>query len=1277
MRAERAAALADLKRLLGTPGRSAAGSSLVPGLDAQTADALVRYIKTYVVEGIVRSRDLVARFRAEVGDEAATGITEEQLRYVVKRVRPEVPAPTLTVVEARANVRRLLAERNNLQADEQMEVDLGAADATVQALLAPHTLRDPQATRHVLDAYGVKHILNSHGHAGREASRGQLPVTEADLELIPEILAHPDSVSYGGENARGQPLIRYEKVIGDVYYYVEEFRGKFNTLSPETMYKRADKGKQGRPVASPPPASNVQDDPAATQTYGSGGTSVSPGAQTASRLDELARADALMQEGLTDLRRLFGGKGADGRLLDVTQLPGEVVVALGKVAVGYARKGIVYAGDFVRDLQAAGLAQGVQRADLIRIYHDAARADPQSRPDYLDAVSTARQQAYAGLDRQKADLEQRILGSVTATEADFRATAAGRATGAAASLQERVLGRAAQAAQAFIRGQANKAAANQYGRAMQLLTNAVGSVVKGFEQTDVQQRMSEIFKGRLQDRAVADSHAISQALTSRLRDPDLRGDQQDAALRESMRRIDRVLDPSFYASRTRDGFEQLLQERLGSAQFADLDPADVDQLFAEHVQLLDQQQVAEASLSLADLSPREQEVAGLLRDLYRFIHDSSFAIGKVSPATYEQGRDANGEVTYVARLYDAHELPDGLAVQWQAAAKGTVMQSGLYKARQALDAWKLANKTEDPVYAAVTRLRQTQANRAVYDYAQWLADAQPHLVVRAQGPGRAAQEAADQQGQAKGFVQLGEGYGALSNAWVAQHVAEDFKGFFFTSAWAQSLYDFTKWYGRLPVRNSLKKLVTVYNPGTHLSNLTMNVGPLAWFAGVDPATMLVEMKAAAAEVQAYGPTMRYLMERGVLQTTLGTEALKAQHVEFNNAFAEQPGPGLLGRVQQAASGAYVGTDNVAKVALFNALTKQGMAPEAAADRVGSVLQNARRVAKAYDVGANVPLVGAPFGRWSADLMRILATGVTNRPLHMVAFAAGLRGLGTLLSQAQGEDEAQRKLRESRGSRIPLPDWLGGDVPLSFKVGKETSLDASRLLIPFYLYGGNDSDNALTQTLSKFSPLWIEGGYDWLRDELPYASNPGGGQAALVGKNSRDMLLGPVLQLVADADFRGKPITDADATQTHPSTATPAEKNLNRVRFLLRSYLPSYASLADDLTQAAQGKENFYGRQRTVPQTLLRFVGVKLEQFGTPQYEKALLGQIKASRGQVAGEQQRLKELVRQLQAGKITVDQLNERAHYRLPFLQEAAAKQLVAEQLLLQYAQSRTAAPR
>ena len=93
---------------------------------------------------------------------------------------------------------------------------------------------------HEVTNYFIIHSINRHGNAKREKAQGQLPVTIADFERIPEVVKKPDCAIINIKRNRGV-LIAYSRKFGEstIIYYEEILNGKKNkTLRSKTIYKK-------------------------------------------------------------------------------------------------------------------------------------------------------------------------------------------------------------------------------------------------------------------------------------------------------------------------------------------------------------------------------------------------------------------------------------------------------------------------------------------------------------------------------------------------------------------------------------------------------------------------------------------------------------------------------------------------------------------------------------------------------------------------------------------------------------------------------------------------------------------------------------------------------------------------------------------------------------------------------------------------------------------------------------------------------------------------------
>lgn len=97
----------------------------------------------------------------------------------------------------------------------------------------------------IIDVLGIKHSLKRHGDKVLEEKRGQKAIEHADFLLIPFIVKYYDKISLGGRTKKTNLIsIKYEKVIGYKYDYIEEVRTKRKKLAIKTLYKKPLKPKK-------------------------------------------------------------------------------------------------------------------------------------------------------------------------------------------------------------------------------------------------------------------------------------------------------------------------------------------------------------------------------------------------------------------------------------------------------------------------------------------------------------------------------------------------------------------------------------------------------------------------------------------------------------------------------------------------------------------------------------------------------------------------------------------------------------------------------------------------------------------------------------------------------------------------------------------------------------------------------------------------------------------------------------------------------------------------
>ncbi|MDR3798423.1 MAG: hypothetical protein P4K93_09735 [Terracidiphilus sp.] len=91
---------------------------------------------------------------------------------------------------------------------------------------------------HVIDGSAVRHVINRHSDPQVELSRGQLPVTDADFERIPDLVESPDAVVFGTKTKGKRDQIGYVKRLEDGNtLYLEEVRTGKKELAAVSMRK--------------------------------------------------------------------------------------------------------------------------------------------------------------------------------------------------------------------------------------------------------------------------------------------------------------------------------------------------------------------------------------------------------------------------------------------------------------------------------------------------------------------------------------------------------------------------------------------------------------------------------------------------------------------------------------------------------------------------------------------------------------------------------------------------------------------------------------------------------------------------------------------------------------------------------------------------------------------------------------------------------------------------------------------------------------------------------
>ena len=609
--------------------------------------------------------------------------------------------------------------------------------------------------------------------------------------------------------------------------------------------------------------------------------------------------------------------------------------------------------------------------------------------------------------------------------------------------------------------------------------------------------------------------------------------------------------------------------------------------------------IAKTPVSFEQLTPKEQQVYGLIRKGLDIVHDTSYANGNISKELYQKNMGK-----YNPGLYDVFELP--VEVNKFVTQGMKKLNNEMYKAKTGISDWKVEHALNDPVYGLGKRLAQVETNTAIKKYTNFLVS-NPRLVSDIERPG---------------FVKLSDSpaYGALSGKYVLNSAAEDLKGFFFSNTAMQNLYDVFRAYDRMPIRQLQKKLLTVFNPTTNVGNIVSDQ-VFGFVTGVDPLTLNKNLLELMANPSKYKQLADYLMRKGIVGTDI-------TRTDFVNKLAEIDSlaigkkPEMFSVAARKVQSFYGGTDDVYKTSAFKALLDRGFSLEEATRKVADGFQNYANVGKFYDVWAKTPVVGSAFIKFQGDLIRIIKNGAVNNPLGLITFLGTLWSIARLSSKLSGETPQDRQTRENRFAAPMIP---GLNIPLTWQTPLG-EINAARYISPFFA-------NNETTGVAKMFPFMPR--IDTKKD---VATN--------IAQNVNDPLLSGPIQALVNRDFRGKPISDPNENKYQPSTLTPSERLKNQALFLGRNYLPPPVNSAIDVASVARGGKDMYGRTQTVPQSLARLGGIKITQFGSQQAEEQRQKDVEYQQKGNKFIDEQINSVYKQQLKGEITPEQVKTRTDY-------------------------------
>lgn len=595
-------------------------------------------------------------------------------------------------------------------------------------------------------------------------------------------------------------------------------------------------------------------------------------------------------------------------------------------------------------------------------------------------------------------------------------------------------------------------------------------------------------------------------------------------------------------------------------------------------------------VTAAALGADEALLLQVLRDNMVLLHDHSFARGYISEETYIKHKEAGG---YFGREYEeivnrqmfGDEVDDAFG-----AVRGDF---SIYTKRKDFKEIDMTIE-KDPVFIAAKRIATAVTNQAVTDYGDYIGDvAASKVITYSEADFEKMQK--DRGKKVKGFTQLRGSskvtgiYGALTNRYVPNYIAYDFRGFFLTSRFAQSLYDVAKSYDRLWVRKEMKKLLTVYNPAVLIGNQASNY-TFAFINNVDLFNFNIMLSEAKTSIKEKDAIYHELLSAGVIGTNVTTNDVAPLRKKQEKEQLKISKPSLArdvverGRkIADAITKSYSESDDKAKIAAYRVKTEvQGKSKEQAITEVLSGFQNYQSVGMYYDIGSKVPIFGNAFSKFTGDVLRITASSIAYRPLTTAAYLGSIVALQSIASGASGEDEERRAAREGRPFQPRIPFTK---IPLTFKFGG-VEINLARYLSPFTLYDRGEATQGMWNTFTELLPVDF------------YVSNGPGKEGYW---KFSDPVIGWMCSLFYDKDFRGMSISNPT------KTADSHERMLNQAEYFVRSFgfLPTTAG---DMYRIIMNGQDYYGRNRSEWQRMLSIV-VRVEEFNDPEIRKSLVRQI--------------------------------------------------------------------
>jgi hypothetical protein len=630
------------------------------------------------------------------------------------------------------------------------------------------------------------------------------------------------------------------------------------------------------------------------------------------------------------------------------------------------------------------------------------------------------------------------------------------------------------------------------------------------------------------------------------------------------------------------------------------------------------------NVSIEDLSPDQLALRQKLIDIR---DNTTVENQKRGLITKEQA--ANGE--YINRDYSVLYEPTDEVGQFEQGFRQELLDwlLGQYKGRKKVSDAMVEQAITDPTYLVGKKQAQSEAAWAMQDYGNFLAS-----------NGNVSDVAKP------GFEQLPNTplFGDAAGKFIPKNLAEDFTGFKYDMAITSAFNDLVTAYDRLGIRQAKKALLTVFNPAVRLGNQVTNRGIFSQLNGINPVQFNIAMEQARNEIKAGGQLYREAVQQGLT----GVDITQADF--FAKRISDSAGgdKNIAKKAFDWTKTSYSGADDQARIAAYMVKRKQGYDPVEAARQVQRGFQDYKSVGFFYDMAAKTPLIGNAFVRFAADSVRIAKNAALDHPLRTLGTIAAWSGFVNGMSVVSGESELQGDNMASKAFNL-----VTGKSKSDAQKEREGRFGSPKL--PF-----SDISTAVQTpfgevNVARFMP-WYQlndiPGANPITRVLPFSQSPVNiedGKLSVNPQAMNDPLLGQIVQLGMDKDFRGKSIRDPENTDNRFSRdpLSKEEQAKNALRFLFNNNAPvgreidqfasAYGAESKKRTDAGEsalplgdkaydltGGKDMYGKERNIWQALARNFGFKVEEQGSKQAEdRAGLAAYQDEKAQIERELQDL------------------------------------------------------